>query len=78
MSEVSQLDVPMCLPVEFGICDEGVYSIQSWIDGVDAEDAMMAMRSEQQYSYGLDAGRILALIHTIPAPANASRLGNSI
>ena len=42
MSEVSQLDIPMCLPVEFGICDEGVYSIQSWIDGVDAEDAMMA------------------------------------
>ena len=71
MSEVSQLDIPMCLPVEFGICDEGVYSIQSWIDGVDAEDAMMAMRPEQQYSYGLDAGRILALIHTIPAPANA-------
>ena len=71
MSEVSQLDIPMCLPVEFGICDEGVYSIQSWIDGVDAEDAMMAMRSEQQYSYGLDAGRILASIHTIPAPANA-------
>ena len=60
MSEVSQLDIPMCLPVEFGICDEGVYSIQSWIDGVDAEDAMMAMRPEQQYSYGLDAGRILA------------------
>ena len=71
MREVSQLDIPMCLPVEFGICDEGVYSIQSWIDGVDAEDAMMAMRPEQQYSYGLDAGRILALIHTIPAPANA-------
>ena len=50
MSEVSQLDIPMCLPVEFGICDEGVYSIQSWIDGVDAEDAMMAMCPEQQYS----------------------------
>ena len=43
MSEVSQLGIPMCLPVEFGICDEGAYSIQSWIDGVDAEDAMMAM-----------------------------------
>lgn len=71
MSEVSQLDIPMCLPVEFGICDEGAYSIQSWIDGVDAEDAMMAMCPEQQYSYGLDAGRILASIHTIPAPANA-------
>ena len=71
MSEVSQLDIPMCLPVEFGICDEGVYSIQSWIDGVDAEGAMMAMCPDQQYSYGLDAGRILASIHTIPAPANA-------
>ena len=38
MWEVAQLGIPMCLPVEFGTCDEGAYSIQSWIDGVDAEE----------------------------------------
>ena len=71
MSEVAQLGIPMCLPVEFGTCDEGAYSIQSWIDGEDAEEAIMAMDADAQYQYGLDAGRILAKIHTIPAPENA-------
>ena len=43
MSEVAQLGIPMCLPMEFGICEEGAYSIQSWIDGEDAEEKIMAM-----------------------------------
>lgn len=71
MSEVAQLGIPMCLPEEFGTCDEGAYSIQSWIDGEDAEEAIMEMDADAQYQYGLDAGRILAKIHTIPAPVDA-------
>ena len=68
MSEVAELGIPMCMPVEFGTCEEGAYSIQTWIDGEDAETAIMSMVSSEQYRYGLDAGRILAKIHTIPAP----------
>ena len=68
MCEVAALGIPMCLPVEFGTCEEGTYSIQSWIDGEDAEEKVMAMDVAEQYRYGLDAGRILAKIHTIPAP----------
>lgn len=71
MREVSALGIPMCLPVEFGICDEGAYSIQSWIDGEDAETRIMEMEAAEQYRYGLDAGRILNKIHGIPAPADA-------
>ena len=68
MSEVAQLGIPMCMPVEFGTCEEGAYSIQTRIDGEDAETPIMSMDSSEQYRYGLDAGRILAKIHTIPAP----------
>ena len=71
MSEVAQLGIPMCLPVEFGTCEEGAYSIQSWIDGEDAEELVMSMDEEKQYRYGLGSGRILAKIHTIPAPVDA-------
>ena len=71
MSEVAELGIPMCLPVEFGTCEEGAYSIQSWIDGDDAESLVMSMDAESQYRYGLDAGRILAKIHTVPAPVDA-------
>lgn len=71
MKEVAALGIPMCLPVEFGLCDEGVYAIQSWVDGVDAESAIMTMAETEQFRYGLDAGKILAKIHTLPAPADA-------
>ena len=68
MQQVAALGVPMCLPLEFGVCEEGVYSLQSWIDGVDAEEVMSTYSGEQQYAYGLEAGRILKKIHSIPAP----------
>ena len=68
MQRVASLGVPMCLPVEFGTCDEGVYSIQSWIDGESAEDLIPLLSSEKQYDYGFEAGQILRRIHSIPAP----------
>ena len=67
--KVAALNVPMCRPIEFGSCEEGVYSIQSWIDGVDAEEIVPALSDTEQYVYGLYAGRILRKIHSIPAPA---------
>ena len=69
MKQVAFLGVPMCQPIEFGTCEEGVYSIQSWIDGVDAEQVMSDYSDTEQYVYGLEAGRILRKIHSIPAPA---------
>lgn len=70
MEESAKLGIPMCLPLEFGQCPEGVYAIHSWIDGADAEAVIPTMPVEQQYAYGLDAGRILKKIHSIPAPEN--------
>ena len=40
MQKVAQLGVPMSLSLENGTCKEGPYLIQSWIDGVDAEEAL--------------------------------------
>ena len=71
MQEVAALGIPMCQPLAFGICEEGVYSVQSWIQGEDAEEALMTMDREKQYRYGLQSGEILRKIHTIPAPADA-------
>ena len=65
---VSNLGVSMCQPVEFGVCDDGVYLIQTWVDGVDAEEKLLCMNDDMQYKYGEKAGQILACIHTIPAP----------
>ena len=69
MKQVSAFGVPMCQPIEFGTCDEGVYAIQSWINGEDAEEVIPTLSDTEQYVYGLEAGRILRKIHSIPAPA---------
>lgn len=73
MSKVARLEIPMCRPVEFGVCEEGVYSIQSWINGVEAETAVMTLEEQAQYRYGIDEGQILAKIHTLPAPQDVPK-----
>lgn len=64
----AELGIPMCLPVEIGECEEGIYTIQTWIDGKDAEDVIPHLNPSEQYALGLEAGEILKKIHTIPAP----------
>jgi len=68
MEKVAALGVPMCMPLEFGTNDEGVYSIQTWIDGTDAEEILQELSCEEQYDYGFESGKILQKIHSIPAP----------
>lgn len=68
MQRVSALGVPICQPIKFGTCCDGVYSLQSWIDGRDAEDVIPLLPHAQQYIYGLESGQILKKLHSIPAP----------
>lgn len=68
MKQVAALKIPMCLPIEFGVWDNEVYSIQSWIDGVDAEEVILTFSDNEQYYYGFEAGQILKKIHSIPIP----------
>lgn len=50
MEHIAALGVPMCRPVEFGICDEGVYSLLEWIDGEDAEAVIPELSEDEQYT----------------------------
>lgn len=86
MERLAELRVPMCLPLEFGTCEHGgsekVYSLQSWIDGEDAENVIPLLSDTDAYDYGLKAGEILRVIHSIPAPETqeewASRFNRKI
>lgn len=44
-----------------------VHSLHEWIDGRDAIDSILTYSENQQYTYGVEAGKILRKIHTIPA-----------
>lgn len=68
MQRVEVLGIPMCKPIAFGTCDEGVYLLQSWIEGKDFEEVLTTLTDTEQYAYGIEAGQILKHIHTIPAP----------
>lgn len=68
MQRVAELGIPMCLPIECGLCEQGFYSLQSFIEGEDAEPYIQKLTPARQYAYGHDAGKVLARIHTIPAP----------
>lgn len=68
MAQAAALGVPMCRPLELGVFSEGVYFLQSWIDGRDLEEVLPGQTGQAQYAWGLEAGSILRKLHTIPAP----------
>ena len=70
MCELASLGIPMAKPVEIGRCEDGIYTIESFVEGFDAEEYVCNLPFEQQYKFGFDAGLILAKIHTILAPQN--------
>lgn len=68
MQKVRELGIRVCAPVEFGVCDEGCYLLLGWIEGRDAEAVLPELSPEERCRYGLEAGRMLKTIHTLPAP----------
>lgn len=69
--KIQALGVPMCEPLACGICEEGFYILQSWVEGENAEDCVGRLPEAEQYSLGVSAGVILKRIHSIPAPSDA-------
>ena len=68
MEQVRDLGVRVCAPIEMGLCDEGVYTILQWVEGRDAEGVLPTLDEHAQYACGLEAGRMLRAMHTLPAP----------
>jgi len=68
LEQVAAIGTPMCLPVEFGTCEGGVYSIQSWIDGEDLGPILPRLPNTEQYALGVKSGKVLRKMHAIPAP----------
>lgn len=73
---MEQLQLPMCNVVEFGVCEEGVYTLETWIEGEDAEAKLPLCSDTQQYVFGLQAGEILRKLHTVPPPEDAEEWGS--
>lgn len=63
--KLNKLDIPIPVPIETGECEEGVYILQTWIEGRDAREVIQNFSNKQQYKYGIEAGKILKKIHSL-------------
>jgi len=70
VQKIAKLGIPMSLPVDFGVCNGGnqVYTVLTWVEGEEATDVLPSLSEERQYALGMEAGRYLQKIHSIPAP----------
>ncbi len=71
MQKAADIGIPMCRPVALWQDERGVCSLQGWIEGEDAEAVIPTLPPDEQYVYGVEGGRLLRRLHTIPAPADA-------
>ena len=68
MQKVEKMGIPMSKPLQFGLCDDGVYALFTWCDGEDAEKRLPQLSEAEQYMLGVKSGEYLRQIHSIPAP----------
>jgi len=68
LKRVSAMGVPICESIEFGTCTDGVYLLQSWIDGEDIESVLPSLPEATQYALGVKSGELVRKLHNIPAP----------
>lgn len=74
IKKYARLGFPMSQPIEFGVQDEQVYMLLSWIDGTDLELVLPQFSEAEQYRLGREAGTILKKLHSIPVdPADQPR-----
>jgi len=73
LERVATLGIPVPQPIDFGVCNNGknVYQLLGWLEGEDLQSLLPNMTEAEHYAYGMKAGALLRLIHTIPAPSNA-------
>ena len=62
--------VPMCQPVELGICNDGknLYQMMTWCEGNDVAQEIHKLSESNQYTLGIKAGGILRRLHSASAP----------
>lgn len=69
---MNQLEFPMSRVLDLGVCNSGdnTYMLLTWVEGRPLTDCILSFSAEEQYTLGIEAGRILKLMHSIPYRGN--------
>lgn len=64
----NELDFPMSRVIDFGTCGQGryTYMLLTWVEGRPLEECLLMLTAKEQYELGVEAGKILKLMHSIP------------
>lgn len=63
------LPIRVTKPISFGRLSDGqVYTLLTWMDGLDAEERLPLLTNEEQYQLGSQSGEILKVLHQIASP----------
>ena len=68
MRQLSHLQLVTVRPLQLDSYGEEVAFLQEWIEGEDVQDRISGLTDSQAYLYGREAGQLLKLIHSLPAP----------
>ena len=67
LRKVESLNINASKPIEFGILNESkIYMVLTYLEGVDAEQAVSKLDDKQAYDLGIQAGITLRKLHQIP------------
>lgn len=66
LQKYARTGLAMSQPIDFGLCERGVYMLLSWVEGEDLQDVLPRLREAEQCRLGRRAGEILKQIHSIP------------
>lgn len=67
LHKVKALNINASSPIEFGILnDTQIYMVLTYLEGIDAEEAVAQMSDKNAYDLGIQAGITLKKLHQIP------------
>ncbi|OAA83814.1 aminoglycoside phosphotransferase family protein [Clostridium ljungdahlii] len=80
IKKFNNLDFEMSRVIDFGYFNEcrNVYMLLSWVEGSSLEEKVDSLPEVEQYELGVQAGRILKAIHSIPVDREDIALVNKI
>ena len=71
LKEVEKLNINASRPISFGILNENeIYTLLTYLDGEDAESYVSKIGDSEAYNLGVEAGKILKKLHSIPVTNN--------
>lgn len=67
LKAISKADINMARPISFGTCNNGesVYMLLNWVEGIPLSIELKKMMPADQYSVGIQAGKMLWAIHNV-------------